>query len=141
MFQRLLTLSFIILTLQSCDPGFAVILSNNSNKEKNVTVTKVPRQELLSKDSVIVVDTSHLDFFSDKLSRQSITLTNKDTLNNSYSFVLKKGKRALLQGGMGGPDYNQKIVIDNSDTILLRHDKRTVIRKKFMYTFVSTKIQ
>ncbi len=141
MFRQLLLLLAISMTLISCDPGFAVILNNNSAKERYVTVSKVPRQELASRDSMTIGDTSHLDFFSDKTKRQNIVLTRKDTLNNSYSFVLGKGKRALLQGGMGGPDLNQKLEIDNYDTISLKQDKRTIMHKKFMYTFVSTTIQ
>jgi hypothetical protein len=131
----------VSLTLTSCDPGFAVILNNNSDKERNVTVNNISRQELSNKDSMVIADTSSLDFFSDKIKRQKILLASKDTVNNSYSFTLEKGKRALLQGGVGWPNFSQIIVIDNQDTILLRKDKRTLTRKKFMYTLVSTTIE
>ena len=140
MLRQLLLLLAITLILVSCDPGFAVILNNNSDKDKNVTVSKVPRQELLDKDSIAIADTSQMDFYSGNIKRQNIFLSKKDTLNNSYSFVLGKGKRALIQGGMGWPDLNQKIIVDKFDTISLKQDKRTVIRKKVMYTSVITTI-
>jgi len=139
MTKQLLSLFAITLILTSCDPGFAVVLNNNSNKERNVTVSRVSKHELLEKDSIAISDTSQLDVLATR-NRQKI-LVAKDTLHNSYSFVLGSGKRALLDRDIGGPDIRQKIIIDQHDTIALRRDKRTKIHRQFMYTLVSTTIQ
>jgi len=120
--------------LCSCDPGYSVILTNRSQVDRDVKVTAVNKDQLHLIDSISVADTSGEGFFSNMTAKQRLAV--KKTSNDSYSFVLAGGKEALLQSGIGGPDLNQNIIIDINDTILLRHDRRSVIKRKFMYTSV-----
>ena len=141
MIKQLLSLFAITLTLTSCDPTFAVILNNNSNKERSVMVIPSHGESIFGKDSITIADTSRVSTRVDGVHLQNIPIT-KEALPYSYSFVLGTNKKALLQGGIGIPDRDQKIIIDQYDTIRLRHDKRTKIRKLLgKYTEVSITIQ
>jgi hypothetical protein len=114
-----------------------VVLTNKSSNDKYVKVIDVNKERVQFMDSIFVADTS-IGFFSNQTVRQPRTI--KKTSENSYSFTLEKGKEALLQNGIGGPDLNQKIIVDFNDTIFLKNDKRSVIKRKFMSTSVRVSV-
>lgn len=114
---------FLLFLLSSCDPGYVVILRNQSIKDKNITVINDRRAQ--STDSIAL--TGSLD----KQGVAKITVF-KDTNKNSYSFLLGKGKNAVLYQGIGGPDLSEKLVIDSSDTLALNGDKRVIITRQGM---------
>jgi len=62
--------------------------------------------------------------------------------SSSYSFTLEKGKQVWLQHGTGFPDRSQKIVVNDSNTILLRKkEKRVAVKRSFMSTAVNIKVE
>ena len=134
---RFILLALLLGLLASCDPGFMVVLTNKSSNDKYVEVIDVNKERVQFMDSIFVADTSR-GFFSNQTARQPRIV--KKTSENSYSFTLEKGKEALLQNGIGGPDLNQKIIVDINDTIFLNNDKRSVIKRKFMSTSVRVSV-
>lgn len=122
---RLFSSLLISFALASCDAGFSVIISNKSYNDRQIKIVEMNKYGLQFIDSMLVSDTSDRYFSSNKIESRT-----KDTSNNSYSFVLEKGKQALLQSGIGSPDSTQQVIIDYNDTILLKKDKRCVIKRK-----------
>ena len=61
----------------------------------------------------------------------------KDTTNNSFSFILKENKSVIIENGMGWPDFKEKVILNENDTILLKTDKRVIVKKKLMYSVTS----
>ena len=125
--------------LYSCDPGYNVILSNKSQTARHIKVIDVNENKVLSTDSISVADTSDQEFFTGATPKEIVNV--EKTSSDSYTFILEKGKEALLQNGIGGPNLNEKIIVEESDTIWLNKDKRSVIKRKFMYTSVRVTIR
>jgi len=136
---RFILFALISGMLYSCDPGYIVILSNKSPTDRHISVINVNQNRLLYTDSIFVTDTSVLDPFLNTASKQATKI--EKTSSDSYSFVLEKGKEAILQNGLGGPDLREKIIVDRGDTILMKKDKRSVMKRKFMSTSVRVTIQ
>jgi hypothetical protein len=134
---RFILLALLLEMLGSCDPGFMVVLTNKSSNDKAVKVIDENKERVQFMDSISIADTGR-GFFSNTTLRQPRAV--KKTSENSYSFILEKGKEALLQNGIGGPDLNQKIIVNLNDTIFLNQDKRSVIKRKFMYTSVRVSV-
>ena len=114
-------------TLYSCDPGYMVVLDNKSQTDKHISVINVDQNKLLYTESIIITDTSGPDPFLNTAPKQGVTI--EKTSSVSYSFVLEKGREAILQDGLGGPDLREKIIVDHGDTISLTKDKRSVIKR------------
>lgn len=125
--------------LCSCDPGYSVILSNKSQTARHIKVIDVNENKVLSTDSISVADTSDQEFFTAAAPKEIVKV--EKTSSDSYTFILEKGKEALLQNGIGGPNLNEKIIVEESDTFWLNKDKRSVIKRKFMYTSVRVTIR
>lgn len=125
--SRLLLL-LLSCTLCSCDPGFSVILTNNSGKDRTVKVIENSQQKFESTNTMRIASSPD----STSSSSLEIRVEEKDATTRSYSFMLQKGNTALLQRGLGFPNYQQKIIIDNNDTIFLTKDKRVTTKRKFM---------
>ena len=128
---KFLSILILLVTLSSCDPGFSVVLSNKSMKERNIKVITVNEQKLTYLDSISIVD-SRAQF-------KIPVLRNKN--ERSYAFALQPGKEAILQGGIGGPDLREKVIVDGTDTILLKGDKRVHIKKHWLGTAVTIMIE
>ena len=125
--------------LYSCDPGYNVILSNKSKTDRHIKVIDVNENRVLSTDSLSIAHTSDQKYFTDVTRKETVTVEN--TSSDSYAFILEKGKEVRLQGGIAWPNLKEKIIIDGSDTIMLTKDKRSVIKRGFMYTSVRVTIQ
>jgi len=125
--------------LYSCDPGYNVILSNKSKTDRHIKVIDVNENRVLSTDSLSIAHPSDQKYFTDATRKETVTVEN--TSSDSYAFILEKGKEVRLQGGIGWPNLKEKIIIDGSDTIMLTKDKRSVIKRGFMYTSVRVTIQ
>jgi hypothetical protein len=135
---RFISVVLISGMLYSCDPGYIVVLDNKSQTDKYISVINVNQNKLLYTESIIITDTSGPDPFLNTTPKQGVTI--EKTSSASYSFVLEKGREAILQNGLGGPDLREKIIVDRGDTISLTKDKRSVIKRGFMYTAVKATI-
>lgn len=133
MHRRVLFFS-LLLIFSSCDPGYVVILNNQSSKDKSIKVILNNVTKLKHIDSIPFIDSS------DTFEKLKIPVL-KDTNSNSYTFTLDKGKKAVLQQGIGGPDLDEKIIVDLFDTILLKTDKRVIKEKHGMSKSVTIFLQ
>ncbi len=123
----------IIIIFCSCCAGHSVTLSNNSDKDRIVKIIEDGYSTRPFKNYVETNDITRKNFSRKKAERIQFT---SDSVGSSYSFLLGKGQKALIQSGLGFPDMNQKIVINNSDTISLRHDRRIKVKKRIDYFYV-----
>ena len=121
---------FVMLTLLSCDPGYVVLISNRSNKEKSIKVIVSHANKVRSRDSIAII--THQK-------RVNFPVT-KNEVEPSYFFLLGKGKEAIIDQGIGGPDFRERIVVDNEDTIALRNSRRVMIKRRWMSTSVEITI-
>src|SRR5882762_1115098 len=113
---RFIAIFFLSLFLISCDPGYSVVLNNNSNKDRTIKIAGTNWNKVARIDSIPIADTLKNTFFV-KGNFKMVPITSKDTVANTYSFILEKGQKALLQRGIGFPDRAQKIILDTADTI------------------------
>jgi hypothetical protein len=110
--------------VQSCCAYHTVTLKNNSGDDRLVTLRG--HRYYLPKDYFWLTDLSsrrHKSKTGQKL--QSVTI---DSVACTYSFILPRNKKLIVQDGMGFPDYDQQVIVDNSDTIRLRNDPRTKLK-------------
>jgi hypothetical protein len=128
---KLIVLLIFVVLLTSCDPGFSVVMQNNSGVPKNIEVLPANKRKLDYVDSMDILDSS--------LRVKIPVVINRNKL--SYSFMLEQGKKAILQQGIGGPDLDEIIVINKTDTILLKKDKRVIIKKHGISTSVKVELQ
>ena len=131
---RLLSIFLILIALSSCDPGYSVILSNQSLTDKNITVKVTNMNKIQYLDSIAIIDSVN------GIERLMVRIS-KDTNANSYSFTLEKGKTAVLQQGIGGPDLSEKIIVDLRDTILLSGDRRVIQKREGISTLITVRLQ
>ena len=133
---QFIAIFFTLLSLISCDPGFSVVLSNNSNTTRTVKIVETNRNKVARTDSIPMANNSKNSFF-ERGTAGMIPVISKDTTANTYLFVLEKGKKALIQFGMGGPDMSQKIVVANADTISIhKKEPRVKIKRRLLSTSV-----
>lgn len=128
---KLIALLMFMVSLSSCDPGFAVVIQNKSGDVRHIEVLATNERKFDYLDSISIIDSP--------LRVNIPVLINRSKL--SYSFPLEEGNEAVLQQGIGGPDLNERIVIDKTDTILLNKDKRVQIKKYGMSTSVKVELQ
>jgi hypothetical protein len=129
----ILPLVFLI----ACDPGYGVYLANKTEKEISVKVIFEDQQKPLNynNDFVFIYDTLCLDSIDFEYSIKAY----KDSSDGSYNFTIPKFKIAGFEGGHGGPDYNQKIIVNRKEILTFRskkHLKKTgnFMSKKFIFT-------
>jgi hypothetical protein len=130
---RLLAVLILLFILSSCDPGYVVVLSNQSLKDKDIRVIVADKRKIILLDSIAIID-------SENAPKRFMLAPLKDATTNSYFFTLHKGKCAILQQGIGGPDLSEKIIIDHSDTILLSNYKRIIKKKQGLSTSITVKL-
>jgi len=132
--SRLIFTLVLLLLLSSCDPGFSVILSNQSSTSKNVKVIVTNKDKINYLDSIAIIDSLYI-------SERLMIAVSKDTNANSYSFILEKGKSAVLQQGIAGPDLTEKIITNFSDTISLSGDRRVIKERKGIGTLITVRLE
>lgn len=125
---------FIVSSLISCDPGFSIVVSNNSNAGKKVKVINSDKYFLPDSNFLEISNLLKGDFYVSGSENARIPLLAKDTIEYSYSFFLDSGKTALLKAGTGGPDLSQRIITMDYDTIYFRKDQRVQLKKKFLFS-------
>ena len=123
---RLFTLLFILFALSSCDPGYSVNLINQTDGDRNIKVIVTNEYKIKLMDSILIYEPP-FPIVSVKIF--------KDLKQMSYTFILEKGKTAILQRGIGGPDLTEKIIIENTDTINMKSDKRVKIKKQNVFRY------
>jgi len=96
--------------LSSCDPGFNVILQNDSGHPIDV---KVVSEDSYIKhyDSIDIATTITSDF-----TKQGVIAITKFP-DSTYTFKLKESHTAEVDYGIGGPDKKLKIIINSKDTL------------------------
>ena len=138
---KFIVVFFISLFLISCDPGFAVVLSNNSNTTRVRKIIETNKYKVARIDSIRMADSSKNTFFERDIPIATPVIA-KDTTANTYSFILEKGKKALIQHGMGGPDMSQKIIVATADTIAIqKKESRVKIKRRLMSTSVHITVE
>lgn len=114
---RMKYLSFLLalVLLNSCDITRTMTIYNNSQEDKRIEINT---NRHLLRDSVRIqsAQTNHI---------WTYTLTNLDTLHNSFCFTLKAGHKSQISKSFGFTiDLVNYILIDNSDTVYVK-DKIT----------------
>ena len=133
---KLLTIFSLSLFLLSCDPGFAVVLRNNSNTSRTVKIIETNKNKVARIDSIPLANPLKNTFF-ERGTGAMIAVVSKDTAAGTYSFLLEKGNKALRQFGMGGPDMSQRIIVAPGDTIAIhKKEKRVNIKKRLLSTSI-----
>lgn len=112
--------------LQSCCAGHSVTLKNNSGEDKIVTLRGHHYSTLSRKRYFQLKNVSGRQHGDRK--PEKVEFLRIDSLANAYTFNLPKGKKVLVDGGLGFPDMGQQVIVNNSDTILMRGDERTRIK-------------
>ena len=115
--------------IEGCDPGYAFIVSNKTANTISIQIID-PNRSLEHRDSIMVYDTLISEFSGNNIKRKAPV--NKDNFNNSYSFMLSKYEDALVEYGIGSLRLNQKIIIDEKDTLLLEDQPRLTRAGPFM---------
>lgn len=92
---RIISALLTAFVFTSCDPGFAVILSNQSSVERNITL--VNHEWGMYRDSIRLL--KYEDKNNSILSFTALKAT--DTSQKKYSFVLPPGYDAILRSGIG----------------------------------------
>lgn len=105
-----LLLLFAVSLLLSCDPGFNIVVQNDSSHPVTVKVLN-DNANVTRYDSIHITNKITTDFTGHK----AIAITKHS--DNAYTFVLKESCSAQVDFGMGSPDYKQKIIINSKDTL------------------------
>jgi hypothetical protein len=123
--------------VQSCCAYHTVTLKNNSGDDRLVTLRGHRYYYYLPKDYFWLTDLSsrrHKSKTGQKL--QSVTI---DSAECTYSFILPRNTKLIVQHGIGFPDFEQQVIVDNSDTIRLRNDPRAKLKyRRIDYFFAVT---
>ena len=116
----------VSIIFSTCDPGHSLIVSNISKTNHRILVI-YPLKKYWLRDSIYI---SRNKFYLGKKDFYYYSITQKDTSARSYSFLLPPGLDAMLEGGIGStkPIQNQKIIIDNIDTILVINKTKRIKR-------------
>jgi hypothetical protein len=133
--KTILLLAGCLCCMAACDPGFGVHLTNNSPADVRVQVIET-RKEIFARLIPLMAAGNQGPY------RDTVWSTIDSTGSGFvFGFVLKQGLGAILQRGIGGPNMQQKIVINEADTINLMTDKRVKRKRRWVSTFVSITVQ
>lgn len=123
--------------VQSCCAYHTVTLKNNSGDDRLITLRGHRYYSYLPTDYFWLTDLSirkHKSKTGQKL--QSVTI---DSAACTYSFILPRNTKLIVQHGIGFPDFEQQVIVDNSDTIRLRNDPRAKLKyRRIDYSFAVT---
>ncbi len=137
-FNTLLLLAALMPALLSCDPGISVVIINGSKADKHIRVIYPPGfkkpfgMQAEGADSIMIYTA---DGAPDQKSVQKTPVLTSDTLERTYSFLLKAGQEAVVESRSmtAQPTYGQFFIIDNNDTVELKQkDRQFVKRPKLM---------
>ena len=117
------------MTFASCDPFHSLVVSNASKEDKRIQIVLPPEayNAFPLRDSLLFESQDKKDNIPTKTVKRPV---NQDSLTKSYSFVLPSNQNAILESGFGArPILNQKIIIDNTDTIIVKPKAKRVKKK------------
>lgn len=131
MLVKLVTITSFVFTLMSCDPGYSVVAANRSSGERKIEVVMTDTRRFHALESIFIIE-----------SPQGVKVSIDKNVNRlSYSFILEKGKDAIIQQGIGAPDFTENIIVENKDTFFLKNDSRVNIKKEGISTSVTIEIK
>ena len=134
----------LILGLCSCDPAIGVALQNKTTTDKTIKVIypdnfKFPgdrggssQYNFCLRDSVKTFDLADKDNY---LHPFIVPMLTKDTIERTYSFILRANYSATVEGRFGAalPTFGQIFIINQKDTVrLIRHGKDFVKKPKLL---------
>jgi hypothetical protein len=121
-------LGFFILTLTACDPFHSLVVSNDSKQDKSIQIV-MPDEVYNSfglRDSLLFESNEKKGNVQTKTVKRPVT---KDSLTKSYSFVLPSQQNAIIEFGLGARPIKQKIIIDNTDTVIVKPNSKRIKKK------------
>lgn len=124
--------------VQSCCAYHTVTLKNNSGDDKLVTLRNHSYKYYKPEDYFWLTDLSSRRLRNKK--GQKLPSIDVDSSAGTYSFILPRNKKIVVQHGIGYPDTEQQVIIDNNDTIRLTHDSRTKLHYRRIDNFFSVSI-
>ena len=125
------------LLMQSCCAYHTVTLKNNSGNDRLVTLRGHRYDYYVAKDYFWLTDLSSRKKKSKTGQKlQSVTI---DSMSCTYSFILPGNTKLIVQHGIGFPDLEQQVIVDNNDTIRLNNDPRAKLKyRRLDYFFAVT---
>lgn len=105
-----LFLASMSILLSSCDPGFNVVVQNDSGRPIDVKVLS-DNSYITQRNSIDVANAITSDFAK----KEAIAITKLS--EGVYTFNLKESYSAEVNYGIGGPDKKLKIIINSKDTL------------------------
>lgn len=139
--MKLILLSFAVMfLLTSCDWSYTLVVNNGTGRTQHIKYVDFYRYP--PHDSIRSWADTTAQYPRDRLHDTFIPIY-KDTVERSVSLSLDRGRSAELEWGINGSiSPNSKIIVNGTDTIHLRGDKRARLGKvgiKAFSGFVSLK--
>ena len=126
-----------LLLLQSCCAYHTVTLKNSSGDDRLVTLRGHSYDCYQPVDYFWLTDLSSRKHWNKK--GQKLQSVASDSAAGTYSFILPKNTKLVVQHGLGYPDANQEVIVDKTDTIRLRNDPRAKLKfRRIDYNFAVT---
>lgn|GEM_PF-3799508 len=117
----------------SCCAGHSVTLKNNSGEDQLITY-RGSRNYFLHQKGYY-----QLKNISGGGKAERVEFIQIDSVQNSCTFNLPKGKKVRVEGGLGYPHLDEQVIVNNSDTIRMKGDPRTTIKYRWIdYFFTVT---
>lgn len=118
----------LAIVFNSCDPGFAVIISNKSTNAKNIKAIYPTGFKFARKDSLRTYAADETNLYQNPM---IIPILYLDTVTKSYSFVLQAGRQVTVEASIGAyPTYGQMFIINNRDTAILQKESGNFATRK-----------
>lgn len=124
--------------VQSCCAYHTVTLKNNSGDDKLVTLRNHSYQYYKPEDYFWLTDLSSRRLRNKKT--QKLPSIDVDSAAGTYSFILPRDTKIVVQHGIGYPDIEQQVIVDRNDTIRLTHDPRTKLHYRRIDNFFAVSI-
>lgn len=127
--KKFIFFSSVTCALISCDPAHSLIVSNTSSQDKMIQVffPNETKNIFGLTDSIRFVNNYQLEGQPNASIAKTTLL---DSLTRSYSFILPLGQDVILERGWGSaPLPNQKIIIDNTDTVVVSKKSSRITKR------------
>jgi len=127
--------------VQSCCAYHTVTLKNDSGDDRLVTLRNHSYKYDKLEDYFWLTDLTSRQLRDKK--GQKPPSVDVDSVAGTYSFILPRDTKLVVQHGLGYPDFRQQVIIDHNDTIRLMQDPRTKMHHRVIDNFfgVSVNIQ
>ena len=128
--NRAMMMLLVVHCFSSCCHGYWVKVQNTADTARMVKVIHVDSAEIQKRNFVYISNIYHPILFQ-SLGRKRLPIT-KDSIERSYSFVLPKGKKVFVAGGLGGPEYRKEQIVSSNDTIPMNGNKVTIRKEHWL---------